>query len=363
MPFRNLKLLIMLEKALGLFSCNLVNGRLKSSSTWSCCFCIIWILFHCLYMGIYYYERYIDTPIERTKKDKVLDILQSSMGFVSFAPYYIVAAFWSENFVKLSDKLLTYDEQAIALEYPRKDKHIFTYLFFVYTFIILSWESYYDVGNAILEGRSEGILEGISFMLRNVVPNVSGTYRILIMCMFLDLIRQRFRHLNETIVPHVSELPVTGSLGEITVYDVRYLHGVLLDSAELINALYGIGALLTLMSTLLGLISITYTIIKNLQQHKNIQELFIDVLDLLIQNIYLFTMYHFTTYEANRVEERVIKYGLPFSNKKCRMDKIEMMLYFYHRRYSFTAAEFFELDMTIFLPIATVVMTYLTLIV
>ncbi|XP_024879653.1 uncharacterized protein LOC112459664 [Temnothorax curvispinosus] len=188
-------------------------------------------------MGIYYYERYIDTPIERTKKDKVLDILQSSMGFVSFAPYYIVAAFWSENFVKLSDKLLTYDEQAIALEYPRKDKHIFTYLFFVYTFIILSWESYYDVGNAILEGRSEGILEGISFMLRNVVPN------------------------------------------------------------------------------------------------------------------------------ANRVEERVIKYGLPFSNKKCRMDKIEMMLYFYHRRYSFTAAEFFELDMTIFLPIATVVMTYLTLIV
>jgi len=31
-----------------------------------------------------------------------------------------------------------------------------------------------------------------------------------------------------------------------------------------------------------------------------------------------------------------------------------MMLYFYHRRYSFTAAEFFPLDLTILLPVRLV---------
>ncbi|XP_039301875.1 uncharacterized protein LOC105200915 [Solenopsis invicta] len=199
---------------------------------------------------------------------------------------------------------------------------------------------------------------GISNTFQNMILAVIGTYCVLLTCIFLDLIRQRFRHLNETIVPHVSELPVTGSQGEITVYDVRYLHGVLLDSAVMINALFGIGTLLTFMSILLELVTVIYTIIKDMKEDD-----IVTMLDLLFQTIFLFAMYHFTCYEANRVEKRVIKYGLSFSNKKCRIDKIEMMLYFYHKRFFFTAAEFFPLDIRIFLPIATAVTTYLTLIV
>ncbi|XP_012523434.1 uncharacterized protein LOC105829264 isoform X1 [Monomorium pharaonis] len=353
MPFRNLKLLIILNKVLGICSCKLVNGRLKPSSTWSCCVCMLWVLFHCSYMATYYYMKYNALPTEKVKTDFILTILRFSIYFISLLPYNFIAAFWSQDIVKMSDKLLTYDERVIALGHQRKDKHIFVYLYFMYTLVTLSWKSYYTIRDGISEG-----MVGIITILQNIVLTIVGTYCVLVTCIFLDLIRQRFRHLNETIVPHVSQLPVTGSQSEITVYDVRYLHGVLLDSAELINTLYGIGTLLTFMSILLELVTAIYNIIKDMQEDE-----IVTMLDLLFQTIYLFAMYHFTTYEANRVEESVIKYGLSFSNKKCRMDKIEMMLYFYHRRYSFTAAEFFPLDVTIFLPIATAVITYLTLIV
>ncbi|XP_011861007.1 PREDICTED: uncharacterized protein LOC105558098, partial [Vollenhovia emeryi] len=259
--------------------------------------------------------------------------------------------------LQLSDKLVTYDEQAIALGHQRRDKHVFSYVFFIYTLVTIGWKFYYDIKDVSKE------MMGILTMVQNTALTICGTYCVLITCIFLDLIRQRFRHLNETIVPHVSELPVTGTQDEITVYDVRYLHGVLLDSSKLINALYGIGTLFTFLSILLELVWIIYLFIKDLQGGNSIQDNLAAAMDLLFQTIYLVAMYHFTTYEANRVEERVIKYGLSFSNRKCRMDKIEMLLYFYHRRYSFTAAEFFPLDMTIFLPIATAVLTYLTLIV
>ncbi|XP_011859280.1 PREDICTED: uncharacterized protein LOC105556778, partial [Vollenhovia emeryi] len=193
--------------------------------------------------------------------------------------------------LQLSEKLVMYDEQAIALGHQRKDKHIFTYLFFIYTFVTTNWMTYYKIRN-----MSEGMV-GIVSVLRYTVSTISGTYCVLITCLFLDLIRQRFRHLNETVIPYVSELPVTRSQGEITVYNVRHLHKVLLNSAELINALYGIGTLLTFLSILLELVWTTYAFIKNWQEIKYIQDL-ATPLNLLFQTIYLVAMYHFTTYEV-----------------------------------------------------------------
>ncbi|XP_011700026.1 PREDICTED: uncharacterized protein LOC105457201 [Wasmannia auropunctata] len=352
MPFRNLKVVIIINKVLGLLSCKLVNGRLRPSSTWSCRFCVIWGLYHCLYTGNYYY-RMVMSPTKKLK-DYALSIFRFTAFFVSLLPYYAVAAFWSKDLVKLSDKFLTYDEKAIALGHQRKDNHVFAYLFFIYTLVTLTWKGYLSISDAV----SEGLMEVIAAMSEELVQNITGTYCIFITCIFLDLTRQRFRHLNEKIVPYVSQLPITGSQGEITVYDVRYLHGVLLDCANVINALYGFGTLITFMSILLEIVSVIYLSLKELQDDGPVQ-----MMDLSFQTIYLIAMYHFTTYEANRVEERVIKYGLHFSNEKCRMDKIEMMLYFYHRRYSFTAAEFFPLDLTIILPVVTAVTTYLTLVV
>lgn len=196
----------------------------------------------------------------------------------------------------MSDKFVTYDERAIKLGHQRKDKHVFVYLYFVYTLVTLSWKSFYVIRDGIVEGTM-----GISNTFQNMILAVIGTYCVLLTCIFLDLIRQRFRHLNETIVPHVSELPVTGSQGEITVYDVRYLHGVLLDSAVMINALFGIGTLLTFMSILLELVTVIYTIIKDMKEDD-----IVTMLDLLFQTIFLFAMYHFTCYEVSKNREPVI---------------------------------------------------------
>ncbi|KAL6256922.1 hypothetical protein P5V15_011857 [Pogonomyrmex californicus] len=354
MPFRNLRLTIMLNKILGLVSCKLVNGQFKPGSKWNCCFCMLWFLFHCWYTSVFYHLSYIAPPDVKNQNGFVLSIVRFSAFTVSLLPYHFVAAFRNKDFVKFSNKLLTYDEQATALGYQRKDKHIFIYLYFMYTLTTILFKSYFNFNDIMF---SEIILV-VTTVLHETIPTVVGTYCVFITCIFLDLIRQRFRHLNEIIVPQVSPLPVTGSQGEITVYQVRYLHGVLLDSADLINKLYGIGTLFTFGSILLECISVLYAFLTKAQKDGPVI-----LMDLLFQIIFLFAMYHFTTYEANRVERRVIQYGLPFSNKKYRMDKIEMMLYFYHRRYAFTAAEFFVLDLTILLPIATTVTTYLTLLV
>lgn len=171
----------------------------------------------------------------------------------------------------------------------------------MYTFITISWRTYNDIDENISKGSS-----GLLRVLLNLDFNVCGTYCVLITCIFLDLTRQRFRHLSQTIVPHVSELPVTGSQDEITVYDVRYLHGVLLDSAELINTIYGTGTLITFISMLLDLIWFIYTFIKDLQ-NEIVQDNIVNILDMLFQIIYLFAMYHFTTYEV-KIKSFIVVY-------------------------------------------------------
>lgn len=135
--------------------------------------------------------------------------------------------------------------------------------------------------------------------------DIIGTACILISCLFVDLVRQRFRHLNEMIIPHVSQLPVTGSQNEITVYNVRYLHGMLLDSAEQVNTIYGLGVLLTFISLLLDLVWYIYKFIKHTQKDEDAEHIFTELLKLLIQTIYLLAMYHFTTYEV-KIENFIV---------------------------------------------------------
>ncbi|XP_032678648.1 uncharacterized protein LOC116847607 [Odontomachus brunneus] len=259
-------------------------------------------------------------------------------------------------FQSFSDKLETYDDKATLLGHRREDKHMFISLYFTYTLTILIIKTYLNFSLSI----EQGTIAILTVVFEDIIPVIIGTYCIFITVIYLDLIRQRFRHLNKTIVPKVSELPVTGSQGEITVYDVRYLHGVLIDSAELINDLYGFGTLTTFMSILLEFVAVIYLLIEKMEKN-NIAIL--TMLDLSFQTIYLFAMYHFVALEANRIEESVEKYGLSFQNTKCRMDKIEMMLYFYHARFYFTAVDFFILDLTLFLSIFSTVATFMTIII
>lgn len=151
---------------------------------------------------------------------------------------------------------------------------------------------YYNISYSI---EDEALLF-IMGVLEDIIPATVGAYCVFITCVYLDLIRQRFRHLNEIIVPHVSELPVTGARGEITVYDVRYMHGVLIDSAEEIDSLYGIGTLFTFASILLEFVAVIYLFIIDAKEDNAT----VIMLDLLFQVIFLFSMYHFTTYEVNK---------------------------------------------------------------
>lgn len=159
----------------------------------------------------------------------------------------------------------------------------------MYTFGTISVKSYFNFKTAL----QEGTMATIRVIFYIVIPTVCGTYCVFITVIFLDLIRQRFRHLNEEIIPYVSQLPVTRSWGEITIYDVRYLHGVLIDSAELLDSLYGIATLFTFGSILLESVANIYIFITVVQE-----DAIVSILDLFFQIIYLFAMYHITTYEV-----------------------------------------------------------------
>lgn len=169
---------------------------------------------------------------------------------------------------------------------------MFTWLYFVYTLTTLLIKTYYSISQAMTKGTTVVLEETF-----RAVPIIIGTYCVFITVIFLDLIRQRFRHLNKTIAPHMSGLPVTGSQGEITVYDVRYLHGVLIDSAELIDSLYGIGSLITFTSILLEFVSVLYLFIEDIDNENTM----VVILDLSFQAVFLFAMYHMTAVEVSGV--------------------------------------------------------------
>ncbi|CAL1683498.1 unnamed protein product [Lasius platythorax] len=352
-PFQNLKVIAMLCRILGLLSCKLIKGRLKPS-VWGRYYCALWILIYCVYSAVVYYDKYIESLEEKTiSKDLIFFIMRFTTFIASLIPYNCVGIFQAQDLVKFSDKLETYDDRARALGHERTDKHIFIWLFLVCTTGTLTRYTYY----AINEKVADGATEIVKIIFNEVVPLIVATYCIFITGVFLDLIRQRFRHLNETIIAHVSQLPVTGSPGEITVYDVRYLHGVLIDSANLINRLYG--SFFTAFFILIEIVASIYAFATDGIDYHEIGT----TLDLFFQALYLLTMYHFATYEANRVEDRVLKYGLSFQGKKCRLDRIEMMLYFYHNRYTFTAAEFFILDLTILFSIISAALTFVLILI
>lgn len=206
----------------------------------------------------------------------------------------VIAQQLSYRFVRLlqfSDNLEAYDDRVATLGYRRKNNHIFTWFYFLYTFVTLFMKTYYAITSSIEQGATAIVTQ----IFEGIVPTIVGTYSVFITGIYLDAIRQRFRHLNVSIVPHVAELPVTGSQGEITVYDVRYLHGVLIYSAELIDTLYGTGTLLVFTSILLEFTSIIYLFIQDMDNDNTL----VTILDLLFQVFYLFGMYHFTTMEVS----------------------------------------------------------------
>jgi hypothetical protein len=198
--------------------------------------------------------------------------------------------------LQFSEKLEAYDDKATALGHQRKDQHGFIWLYFVCTSITMTMKTYYIMSDNLETGTNAIV----ATFFEDIIPMITGCYCVFLTGIFLDLIRQRFRHLNEAIIPHVSQLSATRSQGEISVYDVRYLYGVLIDSARLIDTLYGIGTLIMFGSILLEFVSVIYMLIKATQKNMTIT-----MLDLFFQVIYLFAMYHFTTYEVSRADLQI----------------------------------------------------------
>ncbi|XP_029173470.1 uncharacterized protein LOC114942303 [Nylanderia fulva] len=288
-PFQNLKFIAMLYRIMGLLSCKLIKGRLKPSACGRY-YCASWILIHCAYSGVFYYDMYVLSLKEESESKIIFFLILRFTAFIaSLIPYNWVATFQDQDLVMFSNKLETYDDRARALGHERKDNHIFIWLFFVLTSGNLARKIYYAIWSKV----ADGTIEIIKIIFEEVVPFTVGTYCIYITGIFLDLIRQRFRHLNETIIPFVSQSPVIKSSGEITIYDVRCLHCVLIDSANLINKLYGIGSFLTSFSILIDFVAYTYGFATNGKDENEV----VAMLDLLFQAFYMYTMYHFVTYE------------------------------------------------------------------
>lgn len=101
-PFRNLEFPITLNRAVGLVSCSLVNGRFKQSSIWNRCYCVLWLLLHCTYSTVYYYKSFTALSAEEIDIYMVLPIVRFSAFFASLLPYHLVVLLHSPDFVKVS---------------------------------------------------------------------------------------------------------------------------------------------------------------------------------------------------------------------------------------------------------------------
>jgi len=110
-PFQNLKALIILNKAFGLSSCRLVNGRFKESSTCSYYYCVLWLLFHFVYSSVYYHGMCIAPSDKKAEKDFVLRIVRFSVFFASLLPYYAVAILYVQDFIKVNDTMENFTVQ------------------------------------------------------------------------------------------------------------------------------------------------------------------------------------------------------------------------------------------------------------
>jgi len=105
-PFQNLKLITMIIKIFGLLSCKLVKGRLKPSASGRC-YCALWILIHCAYTGLFYYDTYI-ASLEKDAEQKfiIFNTLRFTIFVASIIPYNYVACFQEQEFIKVNVNIL-----------------------------------------------------------------------------------------------------------------------------------------------------------------------------------------------------------------------------------------------------------------
>lgn len=82
---------------------------------------------------------------------------------------------------------MTYDEKTTALRHQRKDKHIFTYLYFIYMLIAIIWKICICIRD---DNTSMGLVNWL--VLNSIILTINGDYSVLTICIFLDLIRQPF---------------------------------------------------------------------------------------------------------------------------------------------------------------------------
>lgn len=96
----------MINRIMGLLPCKLVNGRLKLSA-WNRFYCGLWILIHCAYSGMFYYDMYIAfLEKEANKKMLIFDIVRFTVFIASLIPYNCVAAFQDQDFIKVNNRRL-----------------------------------------------------------------------------------------------------------------------------------------------------------------------------------------------------------------------------------------------------------------
>lgn len=102
-PFQNLKFIAMINKIMGLLSCKLVNGRLKPSA-WGRFYCALWILIHCTYSAVYYYDKHNVLLKEKAIKYIIFDIVRFTVFIISLIPYNCVTVFQEQDLIKVNNR-------------------------------------------------------------------------------------------------------------------------------------------------------------------------------------------------------------------------------------------------------------------
>lgn len=132
------------------------------------------------------------------------------------------------------DRLATYDERVAELGHRRKDRYVGYWIFIAISIAFAIHATWADV--QVSRDSTELAMKTMYMLLQSLTMLLSiFKYDLLV-----NLIYQRFRHLNESIIPRVSWTRdlAPKNMSYVSPDDVLRLHSVLLEASTIINETY-----------------------------------------------------------------------------------------------------------------------------
>lgn len=215
---------LLVAKIFGIFGCSIYGERVKKSGFFSHCYCTLWI-------AITYYMTPINVLHLFDKEVQILG-LQNAAFFLTIAGDMYNSIFQQRRIVAVFEKIHRYDSRVSNLGFSRRDVTIIYSLMGSIPLAMWFGEKLMSIFVDDYE-----ILPFFSRLKFWYYPAMSY-FVVMKFCMFVHIIYQRFKYLNEHVAKRVVDGNGLYNRQSVTIYEIRYLHSTLCEAAGVLMEIY-----------------------------------------------------------------------------------------------------------------------------